>query len=316
MALKVLMLRKKKENLQKELDKLRNAADFETREKEIENAINELNEDSTDEEKKAVEDEVEKLESEKAEHDEKVDDLEKKISEIEDEIKKEEEKQPKPEPKKTVEAERKESVEMDRRSKFFGKTVEERNAFFARDDVKEFIERVRSCIKEKRALTNVGLTIPDVTLPMITEIAQETSKLIKYVNFTPLRGTGRQNIMGTIPEAVWTEMCANLNELDLGFNNTEVDGYKVGGFFAVCNAILEDSDVELMSTLLDTIGKAIGKAIDKAIVYGKGIKMPLGFITRLAQQEKPSDYADTEREWKDLHTVDLHNNLKEKFKII
>ena len=305
MALKVLMLRKKKENLQKELDKLRNAADFETREKEIENAINELNEDSTDEEKKAVEDEVEKLESEKAEHDEKVDDLEKKISEIEDEIKKEEEKQPKPEPEKTDEAKRKESVEMDRRSKFFGKTVEERNAFFARDDVKEFIERVRSCIKEKRALTNVGLTIPDVTLPMITEIAQETSKLIKYVNFTPLRGTGRQNIMGTIPEAVWTEMCANLNELDLGFNNTEVDGYKVGGFFAVCNAILEDSDVELMSTLLDTIGKAIGKAIDKAIVYGKGIKMPLGFITRLAQQEKPSDYADTEREWKDLHTSNI-----------
>lgn len=305
MALKVLMLRKKKENLQKELDKLRSTVDFETREKEIEAAINELNEDSTEEEKKAVEDEVDKLDSEKAEHDEKVNDLEKKINDIENEIKKEEEKQPKPESEKPVEAERKESVEMNRRTKFFGKTVEERNAFFARDDVKEFIERVRSCIKEKRALTNVGLTIPDVTLPMITEIAQETSKLIKYVNFTPLRGTGRQNIMGIIPEAVWTEMCANLNELDLGFNNTEVDGYKIGGYFAVCNAILEDSDVELMSTLLDTIGKAIGKAIDKAIVYGKGIKMPLGYVTRLAQQEKPSDYADTEREWKDLHTSNI-----------
>lgn len=305
MALKVLMLRKKKENLQKELDKLRSTNDFETREKELETAINELNEDSTEEEKLAVENEVEKLESEKADHDKKVDDLEKQINDIEDEIKKEEENQPKPETEKKTETERKESMGMDKRTKFFGKTVEERNEFFAREDVKNFIERVRSCIKDKRALTNVGLTIPEVTLPIITEIAKETSKLIKYVNFTPLRGTGRQNIMGTIPEAVWTEMCANLNELDLGFNNTEVDGYKVGGFFAVCNAILEDSDVDLMSTLLDTIGKAIGKAIDKAIVYGKGIKMPLGYVTRLAQQEKPSDYADTEREWKDLHSSNI-----------
>ena len=299
------MLRKKKENLQKELDKLRSTNDFETREKELETAINELNEDSTEEEKLAVENEVEKLESEKADHDKKVDDLEKQINDIEDEIKKEEENQPKPETEKKTETERKESMGMDKRTKFFGKTVEERNEFFAREDVKNFIERVRSCIKDKRALTNVGLTIPEVTLPIITEIAKETSKLIKYVNFTPLRGTGRQNIMGTIPEAVWTEMCANLNELDLGFNNTEVDGYKVGGFFAVCNAILEDSDVDLMSTLLDTIGKAIGKAIDKAIVYGKGIKMPLGYVTRLAQQEKPSDYADTEREWKDLHSSNI-----------
>lgn len=299
------MLRKKKENLQKELDKLRSTNDFETREKELETAINELNEDSTEEEKLAVENEVEKLESEKADHEKKVDDLEKQINDIEDEIKKEEENQPKPETEKKTETERKESMGMDKRTKFFGKTVEERNEFFAREDVKDFIERVRSCIKDKRALTNVGLTIPEVTLPIITEIAKETSKLIKYVNFTPLRGTGRQNTMGTIPEAVWTEMCANLNELDLGFNNTEVDGYKVGGFFAVCNAILEDSDVDLMSTLLDTIGKAIGKAIDKAIVYGKGIKMPLGYVTRLAQQEKPSDYADTEREWKDLHSSNI-----------
>lgn len=306
MALKVLMLRKKKENLQKELEKLRSQDGFEKWEKEIEDAINELTEESTEEEKKAVEDEVEKLEKEKADFNEKVDDLEKKIDDIEKEIKEEEEKQPNQEPKKD-ESERKEDVQMDmdKRSRFFGKTIEERNAFFARDDIKEFIERVRTCIKEKRALTNVGLTIPNVTLPMITEIAQETSKLIKYVNFMQLRGTARQNIMGTIPEAVWTEMCASLNELDLGFNNTEVDGYKVGGFFAVCNAILEDSDIELMSTLLDTIGKAIGKAVDKAIVYGKGIKMPLGFVTRLAQTEKPSDYAETEREWKDLHTSNI-----------
>jgi HK97 family phage major capsid protein len=113
-------------------------------------------------------------------------------------------------------------------------------------------------------------------------------------------GTGRQRIMGEIPEAIWTEACAKLNELALGFNDTEVDGYKVGGFFAVCNAILEDNDVNLMSEILNALGKAIGKAVDKAIVYGTGVKMPLGIVPRLAQTQKPTDYSATAREWKDL----------------
>lgn len=55
-------------------------------------------------------------------------------------------------------------------------SIQERDAFFAREDVKGFIDQVRSCIKEKRALTNVGLTIPDIMLPMIRQIATETSK--------------------------------------------------------------------------------------------------------------------------------------------
>ena len=62
---------------------------------------------------------------------------------------------------------------------FFGLNIQERDAMMARTDVKEFLERVRECIKEKRALTNVGLTIPDIMLPMIWQVATETSKLIR-----------------------------------------------------------------------------------------------------------------------------------------
>ena len=72
--------------------------------------------------------------------------------------------------------------------------------------VKAFIGEVRTCIKEKRALSNVGLTIPEVMLDLLKEKATETSKLIKRVNLRPVAGTARQRIMGTIPEAVWTEM--------------------------------------------------------------------------------------------------------------
>lgn len=52
MALKVLMLRKKKDGLAKQLEDLRNGSDFETREKELETAIEELNPESSEEEQK------------------------------------------------------------------------------------------------------------------------------------------------------------------------------------------------------------------------------------------------------------------------
>ena len=41
------------------------------------------------------------------------------------------------------------------------------------------------------------------------------------------------------------------------------------------------------------------------MLYGKGVKMPLGVMTRLAQTAKPSDYSATARPWEDLHTSNL-----------
>ncbi|MFR3430815.1 MAG: phage major capsid protein [Holdemanella porci] len=90
-------------------------------------------------------------------------------------------------------------------------------------------------------------------------------------------------------------MCGSLNEMDLKFNNIEMDGYAVAGFFAVCNAVLEDSDEDLATEIINAIGKAIGKALDKAIVFGHGVKMPLGIVTRLAQKTRPNDYPSTAR---------------------
>ena len=89
-------------------------------------------------------------------------------------------------------------------------------------------------------------------------------------------------IEGAIPEAVWTEMCANLNELDLAFSQVEVDGYKVGGYFRICNATLEDSDIDLAAELISVLGQAIGYALDKAILFGTGTKMPQGVMTGMA----------------------------------
>ena len=188
---------------------------------------------------------------------------------------------------------------------FSGMTIEQRTEMFEREDVKKFMSEVRSCISEKRALTNVGLTIPEVYLGLIRENIENYSKLYKYVNVKPLKGTGRMTVMGTYPEAVWTEMCANLNELSLGFNEVEVDGYKVGGYIAVCNANIEDSDVDLAAEIITALGQAIGLALDKAILYGTGTKMPLGIVTRLVQTSEPASYPANARPWVDLHTTNV-----------
>lgn len=274
---------------------------FMTREAEIEQAIQEMTEETSEEDRKAVEQQAEDFQKEKEDHEENKKNLESTISGIEEEIRKEEEKTP--EPPKAEEGEKRGGTRrIENRTQFFGMNMQERDAFLSRDDVKVFLSQVRSCIKEKRALTNVGLTIPEVTLPLIRQIVNQNSKLIGKVNLRPVAGTARQNIMGDIPEAYWDEMCAALKELDLSFYNTEVDGYKVSGYFAICNAILEDSDIDLASELFTAIGKAIGKALDKAILYGKGVKMPMGIVTSLLKTTQPDDYPSTGREWEDFST--------------
>ena len=77
------------------------------------------------------------------------------------------------------------------------------------------------------------------------------------------------------------------------------------GYYAICNANLEDSDVNLATELVIALSKAIGMALDKAILYGTATKMPLGIVTRLAQTEQPTGYPATARTWVDLHTSNI-----------
>lgn len=312
MALKALMLRKKLNDAQKALEAARAKTEaFATREAELEQAISEA---STEEEQQAVETAVTEFEAEKAENENEIKTLSERVSALEKELSETEEKQNTPPPADDQpEVRGKElpimanlAITSTRAKKLFGAmTIEQRTAMFEREDVKQFMEQVRACIKEKRALSNVGVLIPEVYLGLIRENIIEYSKLYKHVYVRPLRGEGRMTVMGTIPEAVWTEMCANLNELDLSFYEAEVDGYKVGGFIPVCNANLEDSDVDLAAEVITAIGQSIGLGLDKAMLYGTGTKMPLGIVNRLAQTSQPGNYPSKARPWVDLHTSNV-----------
>ena len=307
MALKALMLKRRLDLAQKALADLRaKDAEFEKREAELEASISEV---QTDEERTAVDEAVTAFEAEKATHEEEASKLEEEIRGLENELSEIEAKQevpaPAETPAQTETEERKVENVMEIRTRFNDMSMEQRSAFVKREDVAAWLSNVRALKGKTRSITNADLTIPEVVLPLLHSEAMRASKMMSLVSVRSIRGEARQNIMGAIPEAVWTEMCGAINELDIGFNDVEMDGYKVAGYIKVCNSLLDDSDVNLASEIISALGTAIGKGIDKAIIFGTGVKMPLGIATRLAQTSQPADYPATAIPWVDLHTTNI-----------
>lgn len=312
MALKALMLRHSIDQKTETLEALRaRDAEFSMRESELEAAINEV---ETEEQEQAVSTEVEKFEQEKAEHEKTLSELSKEIEDLEAQLAEIEADAPDLREKPETKIERTDrkmdinirSLPMNKRA-FDAFSMEERRSMVERADVQEFLAQLRSMKGQSRAVTGAELTIPVVFLELVAENMYRYSKLLNRVRVRNVSGETRQTIAGTVPEAVWTEMCAALNELDFAFNQITLDGYKVAGYVAVCNSILEDNDINLASWIIEMISESIGLAMDKAILYGKGAasKMPLGVVTRLAQQSKPADYPANAPEWVDLHTTNI-----------
>ena len=326
--LRQLMLEKKlataKEELRVHLEKgvqLRERRDAWTkREKEIEAALDEITADSTEEERNAVDDAIAtheqegetlvndetEFENEKVRLNDCVTKIENELSEISERTRTAG--NSKPESNKT--SERKVENKMENRTKFFGLTIEQRDSFMAREDVKKFLTETRDYFSatrgNTRALQGGQVVVPTIMLDLIRDNIEKYSKLLKYVRMRKVNGKARQPIVGEVPEAVWTEAVGYLNELDMSLNAIEVDAFMLGGYIAIPNTTLEDGDdVQLASAIMEAMGEAIGKGIDRAIPYGTGVKMPLGFITRLAQKAKPADYPTDAPEWKDLSTSNV-----------
>ncbi len=304
MALRDLMLGKELAEKRSALEALREN-DFETREAELAEAIEEA---STDEEKAAVEEAVEAFETEKTEVEEKAAALEAEIASLEKEL--EERAAQKAAAAKKVEEpeELPEETRKEEKTTMIYRTIAkmdmaERTALVEREDVKAFLQEIRTRM-QSRAVTNGAVVIPDILVGIISAKAEESSKLLKHVRVEHVPGVARMIVDGGFPEAVWTEQCANLNELALSLYDLEVDGYKVGGYIKVCNALLEDADIDLAAYITDKLGRAIGYALDKAILFGTGTKMPLGIATRLLQSSKPADWRAT-TPWTDYHTTNV-----------
>lgn len=303
--LKQLMLVKKIEQRKAELTELlEQETALKTRAEELEAAIDEA---KTDEEIAAVEEEAAKLETDQAELVEKKSKLEGEIAALEGEFEELKSKEPKNNPPaKSTERSKEQGGEIRMKRGFFADMNRgEIESLITREDVKDFLTRVREFKGEKRAITGVELTIPDVMLDLLRDNLYRYSKLITKVRLKTVGGKARQNIIGAVPEGIWTEAIGKLNELALSFNQVEVDGYKVGGFIPIPNPTLEDSDLNLANEILDALGQAIGLGVDKAILYGTGTKMPVGIATRLAQTLQPTDWGANAPAWTNLSVSNL-----------
>ena len=317
MALKTIMLRREIERKEAELAALREKDDgFQTREEELEAAIAEV---ETDEQRDAMNAEIETFEQERSAHADAVYALNTRIEELRGQLEAEEAKVPpapekrdaEPAPEKTERRNTTMSINirslpMNTRA-FDALPMEQRKAITEQPDVQAFLGQLRSCRGQNRGISGGEYTIPVVMLDMIAENIYRYSKLLNRIRVRNVNGEARQTVAGIVPEAVWTEMCGIINELTFQFNQVTLDGYKVAGFVPVCNALLDDNDVNLAGWIVEMLSESVGLALDKAILYGKGSgdHMPLGIVTRLAQTSQPAGYPSTARAWADLHTSNI-----------
>lgn len=224
-------------------------------------------EEATNEEEMAVvEQEVEKLEEERNSLLEKKSKLEGEIAALESELEQFNSKEP------VITNKNNEGVGNMNRNEVL--------EYLQRDEVRDFYAKVREAVLNKRALTGADLVIPEAVLNRIQPLIGDYSNLYNEVDKVTLNGTARVIVDGAKPEAIWVEMCDPVQELAAAFDAVELDGYKVGGFIPVCNAILEDSMIDLANYLERSIAEAIAKALDKAILIGTGSvgKQPEGII--------------------------------------
>lgn len=313
--LKQIKLRAQLKDLKAQLEALRSQkseweqrkADLEKREAELTTALDEA---QTDEDLDAVNSGIADLEVEAAELGEnsgvedKISETERAISEIEAELSALAEKTDKNEAPDGDARNNMEVINMNKRTAFGRLPAETRDRYLSDESVKSFVSELRSMMS-KRGVTNGNIAIPQVFLGFISENMEKYSRMASVIDVRNVPGVARIGVVGTFPEAVWTDACADINEVNLAFAERDFDGYKVGGYIPVCNKLLDATDGEILAAVMEALLQSIGYAIDKAVIYGTGIRMPHGIVNRLAQQSQPSDWEAKAPTWTDLHSSNL-----------
>ena len=317
-ALRVLVLNSEITALRAQLTPLEKTRDgFAAREEQLRQALGEITETSTDEERNAVSSAVDTFEQERSANAAEIARIQGEIDTRSAEIARlEAEQTPPPASNPAVPNSDTRNNDHHERSfvpmnntterRWFGLTYAERDALMQSEQVRTFLKQIREARAQQRSVTGGELGIPDGFLPILRDLTYQESKFLRYCFTTSFRGTTRQNVAGVAPEAIWTEMKDRLNEIDIDFWQLTMDGFMVGGYMAVPNSVLmDDSDLSLTTTILQALASSLAKAIDKSIWFGTGESMPVGIITRLAAQTKPTWWGSQQGDFTDLHTSNI-----------
>ncbi len=319
MALKQILISRKIAELESEKKTLaekitetaaRRAA-WKVREAQAIAALDEMDDNTTEEERTAFKTEADEIEREDGEitsdeqaHAKRSGEIDTEINTLKAELAEIE--------KRSAEAERKPDTptinttkrEVNINMRRFNPEYRERCVTLAKEpEMKEFCRGMRDIAQ--RGITNISLSVPTVALPLLQQKIDEYSKLTPYVDEKPIRGEGRQNLLAAIPEAVWVESSGSFSELDTNLAQVRMDGGKVVGYIPVPNPYLEDADEDLAAIIMDMLGQSIGLAKDKAILYGNGTNMPVGIATRLLASTKPAWWDDKMPEFTNLSATNI-----------
>lgn len=316
MALRALLVRTKVEQLKRENEALKGEKKKLTvREAELTAAIEAISGETPENERAAVIAQVDEHEKQEKELEEKLRAKAKELAEAEAELAAIEQRQSTTPPGFGAGAENRRRSAMATmttmtrsQARVFGqRSAAEVTALCESEPVTEFLTGVRAIVKTKniRAVNGADILVPVEVLPLIEENVYTQSRLLSIVNVETLNGDGREPISQAAKEAVWTDNCGRINPLSIDFYEERYGSNKLAGLFVICNSALEDSDIDLLATVIRVVSAAIAYSIDKSIVYGTGHNMPLGILPRLAQTARPADYSNKARPWVDLHETNI-----------
>lgn len=271
----------KREELEKSMDEISTDEEYDFLERELE---------EHEEKEKELVIKKELFENQKKKLEEEIEAIEKQLNSIQDPVEEDERK-----------VKISEEFRGGKNMKFFRNLQNnELNTLIQQDDSKAFLSELRSVVREKRAITGGDLAIPTDFLGVLRANLETYSKTLKHVTVKKLNGDGKVLVAGNTPEAVWTEACAKINELTLGFSMVQLGAHKVAGYIPLCNSLLALADIDLADEVMHAIAQSIGLALDKAVLFGTGVNMPVGIFTRLKASTKPSWYGNKEEEFVNL----------------
>lgn len=315
MALRQLMIAREMQNLRAEQDKLTEALTgiterrtaWKAREANAEKALEEINDESTAEERAAFDAEAAEIEAEDKQitADENANatrsgEITTRLAELQTELDELNARAANPGNPAAAGPENNHTTTTTER----GHDIMEIREMVQAEEVRTFLGNFRTAIRTG-SVSGAKLTIPTIMLPMISAATERYSKLIKHVNHVRISGEGKQNMLGSVPEAVWTDMAGRINPVNLVINQILTDGYKLGAYVAVPNPYLEDSDENLAAIIIDMLGQSNGYALDKGILYGIGANSPIGISTRLAATSQPSWWQTNMPSFTDLHSSNV-----------
>ena len=144
-------------------------------------------------------------------------------------------------------------------------------------------------LKNIRAITGEGLTIPNIVINRIMDIVGDYSTVYPLVDRIQSSGTARILIDADTTPASWLEQSGAVSQGDVGtITSIDFDGYKLGKATLIDEYIIQDSIINVDAYVVKKLAKSIAMGLDKSILSGAGSasKQPEGIITKLPTTHK------------------------------